>query len=272
MPDLSQAELKALTGAAAAMWASGDFNEIGRNLMPVAEDMCRAIDPAAGSRVLDIACGSGNFGLVAARRYCHVSGIDIAANLVERARLRAAAEGLEADFGTGDAQALDFDDASFDVVASAFGIIFAPDQKAAASEALRVCRPGGRIVLANWMPEGFGKDFFGAHARHAPPPQGAPSPLVWGTADGLDALMGHGLADLRPERRSAMIHYLSVDHAVETYARCFGPTIRAIDRVGDAGTPALLADLAAVVERYNTARDGSVAMQADYLLAVGVRA
>jgi len=265
-------EIRELTAAAADIWSSGDFNEIGRNLMPVAEDICRAADPAAGSRVLDIGCGSGNVALVAARRYCDVTGIDLATNLIARARLRAAAEGAAVEFGVGDAQALEFDDASFDVVASAFGIIFAPDQQRAAAEALRVCRPGGRIVLANWMPEGFGRDFFGAHARHAPPPETMPSPLVWGTREGLEALFGDGLADIRLERRYTPIHYLSVDHAVETYARCFGPTIRALQRVGDAGAVALRADIAAVVERYNRAQDGTVAMQADYLLAVATRA
>lgn len=262
----------ALTAAAAATWSSGDFNEIARNLMPVAEDMMRAADPSASARVLDIACGSGNAALVAARRYCTVAGIDIAPNLIDRARARADAEGLEIDFRTGDAQALPFDDGQFDVVASAFGIIFAPDQPRAAAEALRVCRPGGRIVLANWMPEGFGLDFFAAHARHAPPPEGAASPHVWGTEEGLARLFGDALSDCRLERRSCLIFYRSVAHAVDTYAACFGPTIRALERVGPAGAPALRADLGAVVERYNRARDGTVAMAADYLQLVATRA
>lgn len=271
MPALQCPDIRALTEAAAATWSSGDFNEIGRSLMPMAEDLVRAADPAPGARVLDIACGSGNVALVAARRYCDVAGIDIVEPLIDRARLRAAAEGMAVAFSTGDAQALPFDDGAFDTVTSAFGLIFAPDQPAAAAEALRVCRRGGRIALANWMPEGFGRDFFGAHARHAPPPEGAPSPLVWGTEEGVQALLGPGASALHCVRRSTLIHYRSVAHALDVYARHFGPTLRALARVGPEGAEALMEDIAAVVHAHNEARDGTVAMRAEYLLVLAER-
>jgi SAM-dependent methyltransferase len=271
MSHQAQPDFPALTAAAKALWSSGDFNEIARSLMPVAEDLVRDADPAPGARVLDIGCGSGNVALVAARRYCDVAGIDIAANLIDRARLRAGAEGSEIDFRTGDAQALPFEDESFDLVASVFGIMFAPDQPKAASEALRVCRRGGRIALANWMPEGFGIDFFGAHARHAPPPPDMPSPLVWGTEEGIARLFDQ-TEGVRHERRTCAVFYRSAAHYIETHAASFGPTIRALERVGPDGAPALLADIAGVIEKYNRATDGTVRMQCDYLLTIATRA
>lgn len=272
MASLARHEIETLTEAAREVWSSGDFNEIARSTMPVAEDLVRAADPSAAERVLDIACGSGNAALVAARRFCEVSGIDLAENLIERARLRAAADGSEIDFRTGDAQALPFPDASFDVVLSAFGVMFAPDQQTAANEALRVCRAGGRIALANWMPRGFGIDFFGAHARHAPPPEGMPSPLAWGTEQHVRDLFGDQVTELALEPRQTVVHLRSVGHAVELYARYFGPTIRALAHVGPQGAQALKDDLAAVVEAHNVAKDGSVAMLADYALVTAIRA
>lgn len=270
--DPSAVDFGQLTERGRQTWSSGDFNEIARQTMAVAEDLCRAVDPRPNEKVLDLACGSGNFALIAARRYCGVSGLDIAANLVERAGERAAAEGHDIDFRTGDAQALPYPDASFDVVASVFGIMFAPDQEKAAREILRVCKPNGRIALANWMPEGFGGDFFGAHARHAPPPAGTASPLRWGTDDGLASLLGGGVARMRSEKRTGFAYYRSVDHAVGIFRRYFGPTIRALEVVGDAGADALSADLADVFARYNRAKDGTAVVETEYRQVIAIRA
>jgi SAM-dependent methyltransferase len=265
-------DFAALTEAGRAIWSSGDFNAIARQVMSAAEDIVHSADPRPGQAVLDVACGSGNAALVAARRYCDVAGIDIAPNLVERARARAEAEGLAADFREGDAQALPFPDASFDVVVSVFGVMFAPDQARAAAELLRVCRPGGTIALANWMPEAFGADFFGAHARHAPPPPGMPSPLRWGTAEGLGDLLGPGVREIASRRRSIRAYYPSVEQAVDLFATYFGPTIRALNVVGPEGAEALRRDIAAVFERYNRAGDGTAVVETEYLRAVAVRA
>lgn len=262
----------ALTAAGEAVWSSGDFNEIARQTMAVAEDLCRAADPHPGQAVLDVACGSGNAALVAARRYCEVAGIDIAANLIEHARARAAAEGTAIDFRVGDAQALPYPDASFDVVLSVFGVMFAPDHATAASELLRVCRPGGTIALANWVPEAFGADFFGAHGKHAPPPPGSPSPLRWGTRAGLGELIGPGARSIESERRASLAYYRSVEHAVELFETYFGPTIRAKGVVGETGVDALRGDLAAVFERYNQAGDGTAIVKTEYLRTLAVRA
>src|SRR5688572_26092468 len=137
----------AVTQRLQATWATGDFHEIARQIVPVSEALVQRVDPRPGQRVLDVACGSGNAALVAARRYCEVTGIDYVPALVERAMARAAAEGVRADFRVVDAQALPFPDASFDVVLSVFGVMFAPDQEKAAKELLRVCRRGGTIGL-----------------------------------------------------------------------------------------------------------------------------
>lgn len=262
----------ALTQAGRATWSSGDFNVIARQTMMIAEDLVRTADPRPGERVLDIACGSGNVALIAARRYCAVAGVDIAGNLIDAARRRARAEGSEIDFRTGDAQNLPFDDGAFDLVTSAFGIMFAPDQSRAAAEALRVTRSGGRLVLANWMPEAFGRDFFGAHVRHAPPPEGAPSPLVWGSEAGINALLGVGTRAIAFQRGTGYAFFRSVDHAIEVFATYFGPTIRALQVVGPAGANALRADLAEVIATHNRADDGTVRMQTDYLLTTATRA
>ncbi len=260
-----------LTERGRQVWSCGDFNEIARQTMMVAEDICRAADPRPMQTVLDVACGSGNVALVAARRYCMVAGIDIAPNLIDRARVRAAAEGTEVDFRVADAQDLPYPDASFDVVTSVFGVMFAPDQDKAASELLRVCKPGGKIVLANWMPEAFGSDFFCAHAKHAPPPVGMASPLNWGTKTGVRDLLADGISDLQCARRAGYAYYRSVDHALELFQTYFGPTIRALSIVGEDGAEALRRDLAAVFEKYNGADDGTVAMTTEYLQTVAVR-
>jgi SAM-dependent methyltransferase len=265
-------DFKALTEAGRAVWSSGDFNAIARQVMAAAEDVVQAADPRPGQSVLDVACGSGNAALVAARRYCAVSGIDIAPNLVERARTRAAAEGVEVEFREGDAQALPYPDAHFDVVLSVFGVMFAPDQERAASELRRVCRPGGRIVLANWMPEAFGAYFFGAHARHAPPPPGMPSPLRWGTTEGLTELLGSGVRGIATTRRSINAYYPSVEDGVDLFARYFGPTIRALNVVGPDGAEALRRDISAVFDRYNRADDGTAVVETEYLRVTATRA
>jgi ubiquinone/menaquinone biosynthesis C-methylase UbiE len=264
-------DLETITARGKEVWSSGDFNVVARQTMAVAEEICRAVDPRPGQKVLDVACGSGNVALVAARRYCDVAGVDFAPNLIESATARAAAEGSEIDFQVGDAQALPFPDASFDVVFSVFGVMFAPDQERAARELLRVCRPGGVIALASWMPEAFGKDFFGAHAKHAPPPAGAPSPMRWGTEAGLRELFGDAVRSMRNTRKSSFAYYRSIEHALDVFREYFGPSIRAYGMVGPEGAEALRADLTAVFERYNRATDGTLVKETEYLETIAIR-
>jgi SAM-dependent methyltransferase len=265
-------DYEAVTETQQAAWASGDFHEIARQNVIMAEALCEAADPHGGERVLDVACGSGTAALVAARRYCEVTGIDYVPALIERARARARAEGLDVDFRVEDAQALPFPDASFDVVLSVYGVQFAPDQAKAASELLRVCRPGGRIALASPMPEGWSGDFFAAHGRYNPPPPGVEPPLRWGTEEGLADLVGEATRSIASEPRSALQYYRSIEHAVEVFGRYFGPTIRAAEAAGADGEQHLREDLKAVFASYNRATDGSAVVENTYLLTIATRA
>lgn len=243
-------DYRRVTAALQQTWSDGDFHEIARLNVGMAEAVCDFGDLRAGERVLDVACGSGTAALVAARRYCEVTGIDYVPALLERARLRAHAEGFEAEFLEADAQDLPFADDSFDAVVSVYGVQFAPDQHRAANEMLRVTRPGGRIVLASPMPTGWSGDFFAVHAHHNPPPPGVPSPLRWGTEQGLEELLGHGTTAIVSQARPALQYWRSVEHAVEVFWNNFGPTIRAAEAVGVDSADALRADLAAVFQRH----------------------
>ncbi len=268
----TQPDFEAITSRQRTTWSTGDFNVIARCNMPVSEALCTALDIPAGAKVLDIACGSGNTALVAARRHCDVVGVDYVTSLLERARRRADAEGSEVKFQEADAQALPFPDGSFDYVVSTFGVMFAPDQEKAASELLRVCRSGGQIGLSNWMPEAFGGDFFRTVTKHVPPPQGLKPPNRWGTELGLTELLGPGTSSIRSERRAVIQYYRSLGHIQSVFRNYFGPTRRAYELADDAGKKALEADLAEVFLKYNQAKDGTIAMRAEYLQVLAVRA
>ena len=250
-------------------WATGDFHQIARLNVTIAEALCDAAGLHAGERVLDVACGSGTAALVAARRYCEVTGIDYVPALIDRARDRAAVDGLDARFEVADAQEMPFADASFDAVLSVYGVQFAPDQQQAADQMLRVCRPGGRIALAGPLPEGWSGDFFATIAGYVPPPAGTSSALRWGTEDGVQALIGSGAVSLHSEKRAALQYFRSVDHAADVFLAYFGPAIRA-----SAADPAnsLRDDLKTVFDRYNRATDGTAVIENSYMLTVAARA
>jgi SAM-dependent methyltransferase len=249
-------------------WATGDFHEISRQNAWMAEDLVRAVDPHAGERVLDVACGSGTGALVAARRYCEVTGIDYVPALIERARRRADAWGFDVDFRVADAQDLPFDRGAFDHVLSVYGVQFAPDQHRAASEMLRVCRPGGTLALATPIAEGWSGDFLGINTRYAPPPPGMASPLRWGTDAGLDDLLGAGTSSIESEERISVQYYRSVDHAVEVFLTYFGPAVRTHGKLDPHGRADLARDLRDVFERHNRATDGTAVVENRYRLTV----
>ena len=185
-------------------WASGDFHQVAAQIVLVAEQLCDTADLHAGWRVLDVATGSGNAAIAAARLGCTAVGVDYVPALLERGRERAAAEGLDVELLEGDAEALPFPDASFDAVTSVFGAMFAPDHAQAATELLRVCRPGGTIALASWTPDGFIGEMFRTIGAHVPPPAGVRSPMLWGTEAHLRELFGDGIASI--EVRRADVH------------------------------------------------------------------
>jgi SAM-dependent methyltransferase len=263
-------DFEAVTARQKAAWSAGEFNRIALTLMEVAERLVATADPAPGSRVLDVACGTGNAALVAARRWTEVVGLDFAANLIETGRRRAAAEGTDIAFVEGDAQALPFEDASFDTVLSVFGVQFAPDQARAAAELLRVTRPGGTIALANWVPGGAAEAMFAVTARYSPPPPGLASPWRWGTAEGATALLGGG-TDVAVTPRSFLQRFPSPEAMIATFRESFGPASLTFEAAGPAREQELTEALVDVVRRYNRAGDGTSAMQGDYAEVVAVR-
>lgn len=254
-----------IKGRQREMWAAGDYAAVATPLVIVSELLCEAVDLRAGSRVLDVATGSGNTALGAARRRCEVTGLDYVAALLERARERAVAERLEIRFEEGDAESLPYPDGAFDAVLSTFGVMFAPDQERAASELLRVCRPGGRIALANWTPEGFVGQWFQITARYAPLPPGVKPPLRWGTEAGLRELLGRNMAI---EKRMYVLRYRSGQHWLDYFRSNFGPTRQTFERLDEAGQRDFAAELLALAQRFNRTGEESFVAPAEYLEVV----
>src|SRR3954462_7219923 len=200
-------DLAALKTRQQAAWSSGDYAIVGSTLQIVGEDLCEAMDLKAGSKVLDVAAGNGMASLAAARRWCEVTSTDYVPALLERGRARAAAEGMSIEFREADAENLPFDNNSFDVVLSTFGVMFTPNQDKAAAELLRVCKPGGKIGLANWTPAGFIGQGFKTLGKDLPPPAGVKSPALWGTRARLDEIFGESASGLIAEPRLFIFRY-----------------------------------------------------------------
>jgi SAM-dependent methyltransferase len=252
-------------------WATGDFAIIGWNTVFPGELMCEAAGLRAGQRVLDVATGSGNTALSAARRNCDAVGIDYVPALIERARERAAAERLPVRFEVGDCEAIPFPDASFDVVLSVYGSIFAPQQELAAQELLRVCRSGGRIGMANWTPDGFWGQTFGLQARYIPPPAGLRPAPEWGTEPRLRELFGDAVSSVQIERRSALFRFRSPQHWIDVFSSYFGPIMRTLEALDQERRGVYLADLDATLRRFNHSGDDTLMVSADYLEVVMVK-
>lgn len=264
-------DLQAVKAQQQKMWATGDFAMIGWNTVFPGELMCEAVELRAGQRVLDVACGSGNVALSAARRNCEAAGIDYVPALIERARERAGAERLPAQFEVGDCEAIPFPDAAFDAVVTVYGSMFAPDQEQAARELLRVCRAGGRIGMANWTPEGFWGQAFGLTARYRPPPPGVRSPLEWGTEKRLKELFRGHIRSMQVTPRSALFRFRSSAHWLEVFSRYFGPVMKTLEALDEAGRATYLAELDATLNRFNRSGDATLMVCADYLEVVLVK-
>ena len=261
-------DLAAIKTRQQATWASGDYHMIGTQILLVSELLIEAVDVHSTDHVLDVATGSGNAAMAAARRGCTVVGIDYVPALLDRARRRTETEGLVADYVEADAEALPFADASFDVVTSVFGAMFAPDQVQTAKELARVCRPAGRIGLVAHTPDGFIGQLFKTIAGHVPPPAGLESPIRWGTEERLHELFDDVSADMRVERRTFAFRYPSPEAYVDYWRRFYGPTMKAFEAVGPSGSAALEADLLALIERFNRADDGTMIVPSGYLEVV----
>jgi ubiquinone/menaquinone biosynthesis C-methylase UbiE len=255
-----------------ATWEAGDFGHVAKYNEPAAAEFMERLPLRPGLRVLDLACGTGNLAVLAARAGCSTSGLDIASNLIAQARSRAAVHGLAIEFTEGDAESLPYPPASFDLVISMFGVMFAPRPDQAAAEFLRVCRPGGTIALANWTPEGFIGENFRVTGRHVPPPPGAISPLKWGEEEVVRARLGAHVSDLRFSRRIARLCYpFPPAQTVDFFRQFYGPTLRTFAGLDAASQARLHADLEEMFRQHSQAPDGVTEVRAEYLEVIAVR-
>jgi SAM-dependent methyltransferase len=252
-------------------WASGDFAVVAARIMLVAERLVDAADLRAGWRVLDVATGSGNAAIAAARLGSTAVGIDYVPALLEAGRRRAAAEGLDVELLEGDAEALPFPDESFDAVTSVFGSMFAPDHARAAAELLRVSRPGGTIALASWTPDGFIGDLFRTVAAHVAPPAGVQSPMLWGTEPHLRELFGGGIASLAITDRIFTWRFRSPEEFVGFFRRWYGPTVKAFAALEASEQDALERDLVDLARRWDRLGSDATAIPAAYTEAIAIR-
>lgn len=254
-------------------WMAGDFGQIARFTARAAAEFVDRLEIRPGMRVLDVACGTGNLAIPAARKGAEVTGIDIAPNLVDQARKRAAAEGLNATFEEGDAEQLPYPDAQFDVVMSMFGAMFAPRPERVALELARVCRTGGRIAMANWTAEGFVGKSFAVSARHVPPPVTLPAPVLWGDETTVRERLGAAAKHIATERRTARFEYpFPPGEVVQFFREYFGPTKTGFARLDEAGQKAHAKALEQLWCEHNEARDGHTLVAAEYLEVIVDRA
>jgi ubiquinone/menaquinone biosynthesis C-methylase UbiE len=263
-------ELASIKARQQAMWASGDFAVIGTTLQIVGELLCEGVDLRSNERVLDVAAGNGNATLAAARRFASVTSTDYVPALLERGRQRAKADGLDATFEVVDAESLGYPDASFDVVLSTFGVMFAPAHGQAAAELMRVCRPGGRIGLASWTPTGFLGKLFRVVAVHVPPVPGVRSPLLWGTDAHCQELFAAASA-IRHTTRYFAFRYRSAEHWLEVFRAYYGPVHKAFAALEPDRQAALEADLLALLRESDRGNAAGLVVPGEYLETVITR-
>lgn len=261
-------DFNALKTRQQSAWASGDYAVIGTTLQLVGELLAEACDLRCDGQVLDVAAGNGNATLAAARRGCRVTSTDYVPGLLDQGAARARAEGLQVDFQVADAEALPFADASFDGVLSSFGVMFSPDHARAAAEMARVCRPGGRIGLANWTPDSLVGRMFKVLGRQLPPPAGVQPPSLWGVESHLKSLFGDSAAGLQVTPRIFNFRYRSAAHFVDVFRQWYGPVHKAFAALPAEQARVLELDLIALLEEMNTAGPGSLVVPSAYLEVV----
>lgn len=255
-----------------ATWASGDFGHIGTRIQIVGESLCEAVDLRSTDRVIDVAAGNGNASLAAARRYADVTATDYVPELLAYAERRARADGLPLVTRLADAENLPFADGSFDVALSTYGVMFSPDQERAASELVRVVKPGGRIGLANWTPEGFIGELFRTVGRFVPPPAGLKPAAAWGTETRLVELFGPNARAIKAERKHYQFRFLSAEHWIEIFRTYYGPMHKAFAALDAAGQSQLHDALVELLGKWNVGGDDSLVVPGEYLEVVIERA
>lgn len=263
---INTVDMSALKTRQKNMWMSGNYATFSTYLFDSAMVFLAASKIPVNVKVLDVACGAGQTAIPMARQGIKVTGIDIATNLVEEARKRAQAEGLQVQFDEGDAEDLPYDDKTFDVVFSLIGAMFAPQPEKVAAEMARVCRPGGRIIMGNWTPSGFVGQMFKTMGIHVPPAQGIPAPTLWGSETIVRERLGDYVSEMQMTRRFYTFKYpFSVADVVEYFREFYGPTNRAFSSLNPKEQAALRNDLEHLWSQYNHATDGTVSVQAEYL-------
>jgi ubiquinone/menaquinone biosynthesis C-methylase UbiE len=261
-------DLAAVKTRQQAAWSTGNYAVVGTTLQIVGETLCEALDLRSGSKVLDVAAGNGNATLAAARRWCEVTSTDYVPSLLESGRSRAQADGYTVRFQEADAENLPFPDASFDAVMSTFGVMFTPDQDKAAGELARVCRPGGRIGLANWTPESFIGQLFKTIGKYIPPAPGVKSPALWGTKARLEEFFGKTAKEIRTTSRQFTFRYHSPEHFIEVFRTYYGPMNKTYGALDAGKQAAFTQDLLALMERDNRSGDGTLVLPSEYLEVV----
>lgn len=261
-------DLKQIKAVQQQTWATGDFAVVARHTVFAGELLCEAVDLRAGQRVLDVACGSGNAAISAARRGAQAVACDYVPELLECGRQRAAAEQVTVEFEEGDCENLPFPDGSFDAVLSLFGAMFAPDHQVAAQELLRVCRSDGKIANASWTPEGFWGRAFALQSKFLPPPAGLMPPTKWGTEEYLRDLFGDRVTFTRTKKRLTNFRHESVDHWLDFFRTFFGPMVKAFERLEGEQRDAFTTELKALAVEFNQADDGTLVIPGEYLEVV----
>jgi len=259
-------DLVALKGVQHQIWSSGDYGSIAWITVPLADELVAAVDLTPGRTVLDVATGTGHVAIAAARAFCPTTGIDYVTGLVDTAARRAAAEGLDITFDVGDAEALPYANDRFDYVLSAIGTMFTANHQQTADEMVRVCRPGGRIGMANWTPSGFVGRMLQTVGRHVTPPAGALPPTRWGDPHVVAELFAGQVDDLRTWTTAVRQRFLSAEHFADFFIANYGPTLKAAAKLDQAGRDAFRADLIALAEEFNLAADGTFVSEWEYLL------
>lgn len=261
-------DLAAVKARQQAAWSTGNYAVVGTTLQIVGENLCEALDLHSGASVLDVAAGNGNATLAAARRWCEVTSTDYVPSLLEAGRARAQADGYEICFQEADAENLPFPDASFDAVMSSFGVMFTPNQEKAAAELARVCKPGGKIGLANWTPESFIGQVFKTIGKYIPPAPGVKSPALWGTKERLQELFGSTAQEIHTTTRQFTFRYRSPEHFLDVFRTYYGPMNKAFAALDTEKQAALAQELLALMESRNRSGDETLVLPSEYLEVV----
>lgn len=266
-------DMATLKGRLRATWMAGDFGEVAKIIAQGGEEFVDRLGVEPGMKVLDVACGTGNLAIPAAKKGADVTGVDIASNLIDQARARAEAEGVKAAFDVGDAEDMPYEDGAFDLVMTMFGAMFAPRPDVTAAELSRVCKSGGTVAMANWTAEAFVGDMFKTNAKHVPPPPGMSPPLQWGNEEIVRERFGDRVSDLKMTRRKITFQYpFGPEEVVEHFRKYFGPTQKAFESLDEAGGDALRRDLVELWTKHNRSTNGGTDVESEYLEVVAIKA